>query len=38
MFGSRKVLRKEKIIKENDFLIFGCPIRKYKKIKYNYKQ
>ena len=24
MFGSRKVLRKEKKVKENDFLMFGC--------------
>ena len=36
MFGSRKVLRKEKIIKENDFFIFGCLMKNIKKIKYNY--
>ena len=30
MFGSRKVQRKEKNIKENDFLMFGCPIKYFK--------
>ena len=30
MFGSRKVLRKEKIIKENDFLMFGCSMKNIK--------
>ena len=27
MFGYGKILRKEKNVKENDFLIFGCPIK-----------
>ena len=30
MFGSQKVLRKEKIIKENDFFMFGCPMKNIK--------
>ena len=30
MFGSQKVLRKEKNTKENDFLIFGCVIKNIK--------
>ena len=30
MFGSRKVQRKEKNTKENDFLMFGCPIKNIK--------
>ena len=28
MFGSRKMLRKEKNnVKENDFFMFGCPMK-----------
>ena len=27
MFGSKKYKGKKKIIKENDFLKFGCPIK-----------
>ena len=30
MFGSRKILRKEKIAKENDFFMFGCPMKNIK--------
>ena len=30
MFGSRKVQRKKKNIKENDFLMFCCPIKYFK--------
>ena len=31
MFGSRKIQRKEKKnAKENDFLMFGCPIKNIK--------
>ena len=30
MFGSRKVQRKEKNAKENDFLMFGCPMKNIK--------
>ena len=35
MFGSRKILRKEKKIKQNAFLMFGCFMKNIKKIKYN---
>ena len=31
MFGFKKILRKEKKIKENDFLIFGFTIKKYER-------
>ena len=30
MFGSRKVQRKKKNAKENDFLMFGCPMKNIK--------
>ena len=31
MFGSRKILRKEKKnTKENDFFMFGCPMKNIK--------
>ena len=30
MFSSRKVQKKEKNIKENDFLMFDCPIKYFK--------
>ena len=30
MFGSRKVKKKKKNAKENDFLIFGCPMKNIK--------
>ena len=30
MFGSPKILRKEKNVKENDFFMFGCPMKNIK--------
>ena len=33
MFGSWKILRKEKNIKENDFLMFNCPMKNIKENK-----
>ena len=30
MFGSQKIKKKKKIIKENDFLIFGCNMKNIK--------
>ena len=30
MFGSRKILRKEKNVKENDFFMFDCPMKNIK--------
>ena len=33
MFGFRKVQRKEKNAKENDFLMFGCTMKNIKKNK-----
>lgn len=35
MFGSRKISKREKNTKKNNFVIFGYSIKKYKKIKYN---
>ena len=30
MFGSQKIIRKEKIIKKNNFIIFGCNMKNIK--------
>ena len=30
MFGFWKILRKEKNVKENDFFMFGCPMKNIK--------
>ena len=33
MFGFQKILRKEKNVKENDFFMFGCPMKNIKENK-----